>query len=328
MRKLNLLLSVLVAAGMLAACKGDRTLTTFVTSPDAGSAAGYVGGTPITLIDGTPVTLVDGTPVTSPKLSNKKNSSSDSNNQTDTNGDGEIDQSDVASPVGGNTNSGGNGTTVTTLPTTGTTSVTAKPNVNRLQIPKTGVYTFRESLVQDDGGSGYEDDVLYRYAGDGQKTVRIQRSDASGTVLAEDYYAETYDTDGLYLVDSALYGDPCAWSPKAASLPQSVIDGGKVTTKSSCSTTINNQPATFELEVTIGFKRLKTIVFDGKDYLAIDVSRHRVLTHGNETITSDAIDTYAFALGIRVATSDHSISEDGKRVRASTRNLVLVKLPK
>ena len=66
MRKLSLLVSVVVAAGMLAACKGDARLTTFVTSPDAGSVEGYVGGTPITLFDGTPVTLPDGSPMMAP----------------------------------------------------------------------------------------------------------------------------------------------------------------------------------------------------------------------------------------------------------------------
>ena len=59
MKKLRLIAAVLVGAAMLAACKGDARTTTFVLSPDAGTAEGYVGGTPITLVDGTPVTFAE-----------------------------------------------------------------------------------------------------------------------------------------------------------------------------------------------------------------------------------------------------------------------------
>lgn len=327
MRKLSLLLSLVVAAGMLAACKGDARNSTWQYSKDAGTVEGYEGGTPITLLDGTPVTLVDGTPVTSPKVKDVK-----SGGTTKTTKGDDISDSEVANPVGGTTNTtrsgSGTGTTDTTFKTTGTTIVVPVPNRYRLALPKTGVYGFRQTIIPDDGGSTNDDGVYYRYAGDGGQTVRIQSSDAQATSVAQDYFAETYTNEGLFLTDSALYGEPCVWSPRAISLPQSVIDGGpKVTSKSSCSTTVNNQPATFELEVTVAFKRLKTVRIGTKDYAAIDVTRHRVLKHAKETITSDAIDTYVFDLGIRVATSDHSTSEDGKSVRGGTRNLVLTSIP-
>ena len=184
----------------------------------------------------------------------------------------------------------------TTAPPTGAGPATTLATRDVLAMPKAGDYTFHDSV------SGKN----LRYAlSVGGTTVRLTETSTGAA------YDERHDPDGLWLVSSATSGGVCDWQPKVASLPQAVIDGGTVSTSSTCG------PLTMTQTVT--FKAFRTVTIDGVAQRCVDVTRHRVITGASTPLTADAVDTYAFALGVRVATDEHGTEGD--------RNLVLVSLP-
>ena len=299
--------SLLLAATALSSCKGDAHLTTFELSPDAGSAAGYRPGTPITLRDGTPVTRPGGAPVTTPKIDRRGGGNTESAT--------EVTRS-ISSPTsrGGSTN---------TLATTGTTSLAASPGSYHLTLPVSGTYTYAETVTPDDGGSPRTRDVRFFLDVQSQRTLKWQEVKADGSPASSDYYAERFTSGDLTLLVSAPGGKPCIWDPFAVSVLQSTIDGGTKTTSSTCNPAgkkFDNPP---KLVSTVGFRRIRTVVIAGKSYKCVDVSRHRVLTVAGVKSTSDAVDTYAFDLGVRVATSDHTTTTKANSTSAATRDLAL-----
>ncbi len=301
-RRLAVLAVVAVTTIGLGACKGDRKLTTYNLSHDAGYAAGYEGGTPITLADGTFVTLPDGTKVTTPKLS-------------DTNGSD--DETTTTIDVGS-----GGATVPTYLVTTGTTTRQPSPS-DALAFPTPGVYQFHDAVTPDDGSPGVDHDTYFQLSATAERTIRVEETDQDGATKSKGAYEERHDDDGLWLVGSALTGGVCRWSPKSASLPRRVVEGGSVTTAATCEA----NDVTLRLETKVSFKVIRDVTIAGRSFRALDVTRHRVLTDGTSTITSDAVDTYAFALGMRVALSEHTSNETDTGITGFTRNLVLQSLP-
>lgn len=203
------------------------------------------------------------------------------------------------------------------LATTGTTSRAARPT-DALALPAPGDYRFRETITQDDGSPGRDGQVAFTVSSPAAQTVRVQQPGP-----AQSYYEERHDDDGLWLTASALEFGVCRWSPKSASLPRSVIAGGTVTTTSTCEV----DGLALRLETRVEFKAIRDVVIAGRTYRGIDVARRRELRNAESTIRSQAIDTYVFALGLRVATAEHSVTTDDQGSRGTTRNLVLVSLP-
>ncbi len=339
MTKLRLIAAVLVGAALLAACKGDSRTTTFVLGPDAGTAEGYVGGTPITLVDGTPVTLPNGTPVTSPEVKVKGGSSrtTRAGSTGGTTGSGSSGTGGGSTGTGGGSTgfgpggSGGDNGTGFVQPT-GTTVVTSKPNVYKLAKPKTGVYGFRQVITPDDGSPKETSDIFFNLTSpDANKLIRWQQSDASGAPTVSSFYEESHDSNGLFLTMSTIDtpDNKCNWSPKSAELPQSVIDkiGEEVTTESECTVILNGEEEGFVLKTEIISKSIEQLSIGGKVYDCIKVERNRVLQTNGAKETSTAHDWYAFELGIRIKTSDHVTRETTQGITAGTRDLTLSSIP-
>lgn len=302
-RRVALFAAVALAVLGLGACKGDAKLHIYTLAPDAGSVPGYKGGTPITLADGTSVTLPDGTKVTTPTIPKNRTASS-------------VGERETPSTTAKGATTPGATTTSTYLVTTGTTSRTAEP-ADTFAFPKPGVYQFHDTVRPDDGSPGADKDSLFTYSSPAPNVVRVQDGNSSG------YYEERHDADGLWLITSQLSTGACRWDPKSALLPQKVIEGGSVSTTATCTA----GGLALQLETRVAFKVIRDITIAGRSYRAIDVTRHRVLSDGESTITSDAVDTYAFELGIRVATSEHTTTQTDKAQSGLVRNLVLVSLP-
>ncbi len=304
-RSARVIVAVLVAALAVSACKGPRKLTIYNLAPDAGSAPGYRGGTPITLADGSYVTQPNGTKVTSPTIPSDKRSET----TVTTSNDG-------SQPMPGTT------TSSTYLLTTGTTSREPVPT-DKLAFPAPGNYEFHQTITRDDGSRGSDGDTYFRLSAPAPDTVNVVEANADGSPRNGGGYQERYDADGLWLVGSSLTGGVCAWGPKSASLPRKVIDGGSVVTKSEC----DASGTTLRLTTKVTFKVVRDVTIAGRTLRCIDVTRHRVLDDGESTITSDAVDTFSFDLGMRVATSEHTTTETTGGATGYTRNLVLVSLP-
>lgn len=288
------LVAALLLATALGACKGDRKLTTYTLAPDAGTAPGYAPGSPVTLADGTFVTLPDGTRVTTPTIPDD-------------------DESDRPR----------SSTTVTTyLATTGTTTKTPAPS-DALGMPVDGIYTFRETIVRDDGSEGSDRDLGFTLSRRAPRAVRVTENNPDGTPKARTYYEEHHDDDGLWLATSAISGGECRWEPKSALLPRSVMNGGSTTTEARC----RAGDTTLELTTTVSFKSMKDVVIGGRVYRSVEVTRTRLLTDGTSKVTSQAVDTYALELGLRVATSEHVTTQAEQNLTGHTRTLILVSLP-
>jgi hypothetical protein len=241
------------------------------------------------------------------------------------NGGTAADGSPLTSSAGGTTTIPKTATTLTPanlVKETGTTAVTTKPNTDHLALPKAGDYTFRDTKTDSNGTDA--EDAQYAITVEGQ-TVRTERSGLSAA--GRSYFEETHRADGLFLTRSVLSGGSCAWSPAAASLPQSVIDGGNASTDSTCSTKIGTASYTFKLSVDLSFKRLRTVVIGGTEYRCIDITRHRVLTNDDGTETVDAVDTYAFKLGLRIEVSEQVVAKSGDKTSTHTHKAILTALP-
>ncbi|MEY2397148.1 MAG: hypothetical protein QOJ00_322 [Actinomycetota bacterium] len=231
---------------------------------------------------------------------------------------------DAASASGGATSTtASGGAPATVAGATDTTAITTKPDTDHLALPKPGDYTFRDSKSAGEGAG--DRDTHFNLSVRGQ-VVRVQQTEIASTGPAS-YYEETHRREGLYLTNTVISGNSCAWFPSAASLPQSVIDGGKDTTKSTCSAQIGDTTYHFSLEINLAFKQLRTVVIAGTAYRCIDVTRHRVFTNADGSETVDATDTYAFKLGVRVATDEHVLAKSGTRSSDYLHRVVLTALP-
>ena len=320
MRRIAFGVAVLSAAATLAACKGDAKTTSFVFSPDAGAVPGYLGGTPVTLTDGTPVTLKNGSPVTTPVLKDKNG-----NPITTVKGNAAGSSTTVAGGGGG----GGPSTTSFVQPT-GTTVVSSKPNEYTLVFPKQGVYGFHEHVASDDGANPKDSDVFYNLTSPDQHVqIKWQKWTADNTAAEAEYYTESHDSDGLWLVESALVGGgKCGWSPKSAELPKSIVDkiGTKASTDSACTATLNGKDTSFNVHTDVQSIDIEQLLIGGKAYDCIKIERNRVLTSGSTKFTTTAHDWYAFDLGMRVKVSDHTTIETPQGTSAAVRDLTLTKL--
>jgi hypothetical protein len=192
---------------------------------------------------------------------------------------------------------------------TGTTALSTKPNTDHLAMPRPGRYAYRDTV--SGGNHPGESDMHFDISVNGQ-VVRVQQSQVL-TNGGATYYEETHRSDGLFLTNSVIAGNSCAWSPPAASLPQAVIDGGTASTKSVCSVKLGAPTYNFNLAIDLAFKRLRTVSIGGKEYRCIDITRRRVFTNSEGTETVDATDTYAFALGLRIATDEHVVAESADK---------------
>jgi hypothetical protein len=297
--------AVALAVSALSACKGDEKLTSYTLAPDAGTAPGYEPGTPVTLADGTFVTLPDGTKVTTPTIPANRE------RRTTTSEAGAAPGA-TAAPT----------TNTTYLATTGTTTKKPAPT-DALGIPANGVYTFHETLVRDDGSEGADRDLGFTYSRSAPTVVRVTENNPDGAPRTGSYYEERHDDDGLWLATSAVSDGVCRWEPKSALLSRAVIEGGSTTTEASCKA----GETTLRLTTTVAFRSVRQVTIGGKEYRCIDVTRNRVLTDGTTKITSQAVDTYSFELGMRVATSEHATTEAEESVTGYTRTLILVSLP-
>ena len=241
-------------------------------------------------------------------------------------GDISIDgSSPVAKPVGGTTSVLPK--TATTLrpadlvKPTGTTVVETTPGTDSLSMPKAGRYVFRDTTT----GPDHEADFHYDISVNGP-VVRLQQSELATTGPGS-YYEETHTGDGLFLTNSVITGGSCMWSPPAASLPQSVIDGGTASTVSHCATKVGGKDYAFDLTVDLAFKRIRTVSINGTEYRCVDVTRRRVLKAGTLTETVDATDTYAFKLGLRIEVTEKVNRKDGQDAKTYTHKSVLTALP-
>lgn len=216
-------------------------------------------------------------------------------------------------------------TPATLVKETGTTALSTKPNTDHLSLPRPGSYAYRDTV--SGGNHPGESDTHFDISVNGQ-VVRVQQSQVLTTGGAT-YYEETHRGDGLFLTNSVIASNNCAWSPPAASLPQAVVDGGTASTKSACSVNIGGTPYNFDLAIDLAFKRLRTVSIAGKEYRCIDVTRRRVFTNSEGTETVDATDTYAFALGLRIATDEHVVAEsaDKKQRNDFNHKTLLTALP-
>lgn len=219
-------------------------------------------------------------------------------------------------------------------PTTGVVKNAGGPPANLapvpFKIPKLGPYQYHER-VQPQTGEPSERAVRYELSAVKGKAgvIRWDEADpASGAVRnTGDHYEEIHDRDGLYLLASIVLGkDECRWSPRSALLPRAVIQGGEIETRSTCTVPIDGKPTQLTLVTTLKFLRTHDFTVAGASRPSIDVDRVRVLSGdvgGPFTITSRAVDTYAFDLGVRVRTEDHSTTETGGRSAETTRVLTL-----
>ena len=210
------------------------------------------------------------------------------------------------------------------------TSVAAIP----FPAPKPGAYRYHER-IQPQSGDPSERTVRYEISAVKGRTgvVRWDETDPVTGAGREkgDHYEEIHDRDGLYLLASIVLGrDECRWSPRSALLPRVVIQGGETETRSTCTVPIDGKPTNLTLVTHLKFLRTHDYNVAGKTRPAIDVDRVRSLSgdvNGAFTITSRAVDTYAFDLGVRVKTEDHSTTESGGRRQESTRVLTLTSAP-
>ncbi len=210
----------------------------------------------------------------------------------------------------------------TLLATTGTTTKTAAPS-DVVRFPTAGAYKFQDTVTPDDGSRGSDRVTYFSLTSPSTKVVRVQESDAQGVPQSSAFYEERHDGDGLWLTASSLASGVCEWQPKSASLPRRVITGGTSKTDSSCKA----GDVTLQLTTTVKFKAIRDVTIAGRTLRCVDVTRHRVLSDGTTSITSDAVDTFSFSLGMRVATSEHASTEKDGRASGFTRNLVLVSPP-
>ncbi len=214
-------------------------------------------------------------------------------------------------------------TPTTLLKQTGTTAVSTKPNTDHLALPKSGEYTFRDTT--SGGTNPGERDTHFNFTVNGQ-VVRVQQSQV-GTLRPASYYEDTHRGDGLFLTTSVIAGSSCAWSPAAASLPQSVIDGGTARTDSKCSAKIGAATYNFDLSIDLAFKRLRTVTIGSTEYRCIDITRRRVFTNADGTETVDSTDTYAFNLGMRISVDEHVVAKSGSTTSDFRHKAVLTALP-
>lgn len=208
----------------------------------------------------------------------------------------------------------------TALASTGTTSVTPSPD-DELARPKAGTYGFRETITAGNNKPSARDTFTTLRVTD--RVVRVQETDSVGAAKTEAFYDERHDADGLWLVTSAVGDGTCTWTPKSAALPTKAIEGGSVSTTSTCKT----PEANLRLETTIAFKTVRNVTVAGRTLRCIDVTRRRELKDPTATITSEAVDTYAFELGMRIATAERTTTATPTGSTSHTRNLVLVSLP-
>ena len=272
-------------AAALASCKGgDGKVSTFGSSTTRSTT---------TTTEATDATTPDGSPVTVPGATTT------------------IKKTSTSLPP------------ATLVKETGTTAVSTKPNTDHLALPKSGAYTFRDSVT---GGSHPdESDRHFDISVNGQ-VVRMQQTQVASSGPAS-YYEETHRADGLFLTNSVISGSSCVWSPAAASLPQVVIDGGSLSTKSKCSAKVGATTYNFDLAIDVSFKRLRTVVIGGTEHRCIDITRRRVFTNAEGTETVDATDTYAFDLGIRIATDEHVVAKSSTDSNEFNHKTVLTSLP-
>ncbi|HVE93530.1 MAG TPA: hypothetical protein VNB24_01325 [Acidimicrobiales bacterium] len=190
--------------------------------------------------------------------------------------------------------------------------------------------------MQPQTGDPAERTVRYLLSAVKRKPGVIRWDEADPTTgavgKAGDHYEEIHDRDGLFLVASIVAGtDECRWSPRSVLLPRAVIEGGELETTSTCTVPIDGKPTALTLTTKLKFLRTHDFTVAGAVRPAIDVSRVRVLSGDSEgpfTITSRAVDTYAFDLGVRVRTEDHSSNKrDGRPAEDSTRILTLTSAP-
>lgn len=235
-----------------------------------------------------------------------------------------------ASSVTSKVSAGGQGS-----PTTGASTNIGGPPTNLaavpFRVPTPGTYQYHER-VQPASGDPSERAVRYQVAAVKGKTgfIRWDEIDpSSGAVKQEgDHYEESHDREGLYLLASIVLGkDECRWSPRSVLLPRAVIEGGAAETKSTCTVLIEGKPTPLTLVTSLKFLRTHDYTVAGASRPSIDVSRMRVLSGDAFAITSRGVDTYAFDLGVRVRTEDHSTTESGGRSQESTRVLTLTGAP-
>jgi len=203
------------------------------------------------------------------------------------------------------------------------------------RVPAPGAYQYHER-VQPQSGDPSERTVRYEVSTVKRRPGVIRWDEAdptTGTVgKTGDHFEEVHDRDGLFLLASILAGtDECRWSPRSVLLPRTVIEGGEIETTSTCTVPIQNKLTQLTLRTKLAFLRTHDITVAGATRPAIDVSRLRVLSgesDGAFTVTSQAVDTFAFDLGVRVRTEDHSSNKRaGKPAAESTRILTLTSAP-
>lgn len=203
------------------------------------------------------------------------------------------------------------------------------------RVPATGTYQYHER-VQPQSGDPSERTVRYELSAVKRKPGVIRWDEAdpvTGQVgKAGDHFEEIHDREGLFLLASIVGGtDECRWSPRSVLLPRAVIQGGEIETTSTCTVPIEGTPTELTLTTKLKFLRTHDLAVAGATRPAIDVSRVRVLSgdsKGPFTITSRAVDTFAFDLGVRVRTEDHSSNKrPGKPADESTRILTLTATP-
>jgi hypothetical protein len=203
-----------------------------------------------------------------------------------------------------------------------TSPTTLAAAADALGFPRAGTYAFHDRITPDDGSAKTDKDTYFTLSTNGT-AVRVRESDKTGSTRSAAFYDERHDDDGLWLVASATSGGTCEWKPKVASLPLRVVEGGSVTTTSTCAT----DATTLTMTTTVTFKALRTVAVNGQALRCIDVTRHRVLSDPSATVTSDATDTFSFALGIRIGTVEHTVTKAANATTGFTRNLVLVSPP-